>query len=416
MSQHKKILFIQHASQFGGSAMSLMYTLQGIKDFTCDNYEVVVALAKWTKPLADFYQQEGFEVVKPQRIETYEHTQSVHYNLLNPIDLFNELKQQIRIRNAINNTEALIDRVKPDIVHLNSVVLLGSALAVKNKKKYLVWHVREPSVKGLFGVRRLLIRQLLKRLADKVIFICKADQISWGNPNNGIVIYNFVDFKKFNINLENPTEIHGINLPKGDLIVLFLGALGRVKGGLILVKAINTLMKKYPWKSIYLLFPGGIYTPPTYLLYRIASTLLPIIGLGTYSQNITKEIKNSSHPENFKKFPFVKEVSKLFAATDILVFPSIRPHFARPILEAGAMGKPVIGSNLGGVIELIEDSKNGFLVKPKSVHSLVEKLSYFLENKQEIKRMGMNNHNLALDKFQSIHNITQIVSVYDSLI
>jgi glycosyltransferase involved in cell wall biosynthesis len=415
MDKKKKILFIQHASGFGGSAMSLLYTLQGIKTFAGDKYEVVVALAKWTKQLSEFYQHEGFEVVKPERIETYEHTQGVYYNLLNPFDLFKELKQKSKIKNATLHTEKLLEIVKPDIVHLNSVVLVGSAIAVKKKNIPLVWHVREPSIKGLFGIRRLFIKKMLRTLASRVIFICKADQASWGNPQNGSVVYNFIDFQKFNLNLERPLEINGTKIPQGDLNILFLGAVGRIKGGLILVKAINELMKKYPEKRFYMLFPGGIYNPPTYILYKVASAILPLIGFGTYSQNINKEIDNSLHPENFIKFTYVKEVAKLMAAADVLVFPSIRPHFARPIIEAGAMGKPSIGSKLGGVIELIDDTKTGFLVEPNSVSDLVEKLTFLLENEEEIQRIGMNSYKIALEKFQNRPNITQIVKVYEVL-
>ena len=416
MKEKKKILFIQHASGFGGSAMSLLYTLQGIKIYSHEQYEMAVALAKWTKPLSDFYEHAGFEVIKPDRIDTYEHTQLVEYKLWNPIHLVKEIIQQIRIRKARLNTEKLIDRVKPDIIHLNSVVLVGSALAAKKKKIPLVWHVREPSVKGLFGLRRAILKKYLITLPDKVVFICNADRESWGNPANGLVVYNFVDFGKFGFNMERPDEICGINIPKGDLNILFLGAVSRVKGGIYLIKAVNKLLAKYPHKKIYLLFPGGVYNSPHYFIYVIAKVILPLFGQGTYSQKIEKEISNSPHPDSFLKFRFVTNVAQLIAASDVVVFPSIRPHFARPIIEAGAMGKPVIGSHLGGVEELILHNKTGFYVKPKSVSDLAEKLDYFLNNKDELSKMGMNGYQIAIQKFQAKENVISILNIYRNLI
>ncbi|MBK5214518.1 MAG: glycosyltransferase family 4 protein [Flavobacteriaceae bacterium] len=410
-----KILFIQHASGFGGSAMSLQYTLQGIKLYAGDKYKVVVALAKWTKPLSDFYEQAGFEVVKPDWIDTYEHTQGVHFNLLNPFHFFKEIIQSIRIKKALGNTEKLIDLVNPDIVHLNSVVLLGSAFAVKRKKIPLVWHVREPAVKGLFGFRRALIKKSLRTIPNKVIFICKADMESWGNPTNGMVIYNFVDFEKFDFNLIKSTQIEGVKIPTGDLNILFLGAVGRIKGGLYLIKAVNKLMENYPDKKIQLLFPGSIYDAPKYFIYKLVTTILPLFGQGTYAQKIEKEISNSPHPENFIKFRFVKDVPQLLASCDILVFPSIRPHFARPIIEAGAMSKPVVGSRLGGVEELILDNENGFLVKPKSVKEIETKLEYFLNHKVECKKMGEKGYAIAQNKYESKENVSAIIKVYEGL-
>lgn len=415
MKEKKKILFIQHATGFGGSAMSLLYTIQGIRKFANEQYEIIVALAKWTKPLSELYENSGFEVIKPDRIDTYEHTQLVKYKLWNPIHLVKEIIQKIRIRKARLNTESLIDRVKPDIVHLNSVVLVGSALAAKKKKIPLVWHVREPSVKGLFGLRRAIIKKYLRTLPDKVIFICNADRKSWGNPENGKVVYNFVDFAKFDFNMERPNEICGINIPKSDLNILFLGAVSRVKGGIYLIKAVNKLLVKYPNKKIYLLFPGGIYDAPKYFIYQIATIILPLFGQGTYAQKIEKEIGNSPRPDRFIKFRFIKNVAQLIAASDLVVFPSIRPHFARPIIEAGAMGKPIIGSRLGGVEELIQNNKNGFYVKSKSADELAKKLDYFLNNRDELSIMGMNGYQIAIQKFQAKENVISILNIYHSL-
>ncbi|MDD2635462.1 MAG: glycosyltransferase family 4 protein [Bacteroidales bacterium] len=416
MNYKTKILFIQHASGFGGSAMSLLYTLQGIKLNAGNKYEVVVALAKWTKALSDFYENAGFEVVKPDWIDTYEHTQAVSFNLINLFHFIKEIKQLSKIKKAKRRTDKLLELVKPDIVHLNSIVLLGSALATRKKGIPLVWHVREPSVKGLLGVRRALIRKYLRRIPDKVIFICKADMRSWGSPDNGMVVYNFVDFNKFDRSLSKPTQIEGVKTPKGNFNILFLGALGRVKGGLYLIKAVNKLIKKYPDKKIHLLFPGGLYDVPVSFIYKAASIILPIFGQGTYSQKIEKEICKSQNPKSFIKFRFVKDVAQLFAASDVLVFPSIRPHFARPIIEAGAMSKPVIGSRLGGVEELIIDNENGFLIKPKSVEEITTKLEFLLNNKAKSKQMGENGYLIAKDRYDSKKNILSIIEVYKEVI
>lgn len=395
--------------------MSLLFTMQEIEKQAGDRYKLIVALPKWNEQLADFYRNAGFEVFKSDWIDTYEHTKLVSYKLWNPFHITRELIQLFRLNRAKSNTKKLIDQIKPDIIHLNSVVLLGSALAAKEKKIPLVWHVREPSTKGFLGVRRAFIKKYLHSIPDKVVFICNADKRSWGSPDKGTVIYNFVDFDKFDRDIQKPTNIFNIEISRGDLNILFLGAVGRVKGGLYLVKAVNRLLNKYPDKDIYLLFPGGIYETPNYFFYRLAKKFLPLIGQGTYSQKIEEEISNSPRPRSFVKFPFVKNVPPLFAASDVLVFPSIRPHFARPIIEAGAMGTPVIGSRLPGVEELIENGETGFFVQPESVDDLTEKLEFFLLNKDAVKEMGRNGYKRAVKKFRAKYNVTALIEIYNSL-
>jgi glycosyltransferase involved in cell wall biosynthesis len=412
----KKILFIQHAAGFGGSAMSLLYTLQEIQKQAGQQYTLIVALAKWTQNLADFYETAGFEVVKPDVIDTYEHTQAVSFNLWNPIHVISEIKQLLRIKKAIINTQKLIEKVKPDLVHLNSVVLIGSALAVQRQNIALIWHVREHPVKGLIGLRYNFIKKLLKTLPNKVIFICNADKAAWGNPVNGSLVYNFVDFKNFEAKQQKAKNINGIEIPNGDLNILFLGAVAKIKGGLYLIKAINKLMAKYPEKNIYLLYPGSIYTPPQYLLYRIAKGVLPLIGQGTYSQLVEREINKSPNADNFIKLPFTKDVAKMLSASDVLVFPSIRPHFARPIIEAGAMMKPVIGSKLDGVKELIADGLSGFFVRPKNVKDITDKLEILLIQKDKRLEMGHYGYAVALEKFEAKKNILQIIEIYNRII
>lgn len=395
--------------------MSLLYTLQGIQKYGDGQFRSVVALAKWTKELSDFYTNAGYEVLKPPKIDTYEHTQAVHFNLWNPIQLVKEIIQVIRIRKAKLNTEILLSSVKPDIVHLNSVVLLGSALATKKTRIPLVWHVREHSANGLLRLRRSILIHYLKAVPDKVIFICRADMSSWGNPRSGIVIYNFVDFDTFNLKIDKATEIDEVKIPQGDLNILFLGGVSEIKGGIYLIKAINNLVIRNLDKKIYLLFPGSIYKKPSYFIYRVAVRVLPIFGLNTYSQRIEREINCSVRPESFIRLSFVKNVVSLFSVSDVLVFSSIRPHFARPIIEAGAMGKPVIGSRLGGVEELIVDSANGFFVRPKNVCDIEEKLEFCLNHKKEIAQMGIKGHSIAVEKFNSGSNVIKIIEIYNSI-
>ena len=68
--------------------------------------------------------------------------------------------------------------------------------------------------------------------------------------------------------------------------------------------------------------------------------------------------------------PFQKDVRPYYAISNVLVFPSYREGFPNTVLEAGAMGLPIIATNINGCNEIIEDQKNGILIPPKDSNAL----------------------------------------------
>jgi glycosyltransferase involved in cell wall biosynthesis len=408
----KKIVYIQHASEFGGSVMSLFYILEGFKKYYNNTISPTVILAKKNSLIEKFYKKNGYETKYYSTIYTYEHTQALVYNLFNIFSFYKEIVQIINIFRSYYRTIRIINDLKPDIVHLNSIVLIGSALALKKKKIPFVWHIREHSKKGHFGFRRFLIKKIILNSKARLIFICKSDKKSWGNPHNSNVIYNFVDFEKFDFNSKKNEIFQDFKIPINGFRILFLGGVNKIKGSIYLIKAISKLQKIYDLNNVYLIYAGGEYIVPEYFVYRILRKVLPFFGLGTYSQKIDKEISKSKYPENFIRLPFIKNVEDLFLNSDLLIFPSIRPHFPRPIMEAMVMKKPVIGSNLEGVTELITHDFNGLLINPKSYLDIAKAIYFFIENPSKCKEFGENGHEIAKSKFQDFIAINAIYDEY----
>jgi len=66
--------------------------------------------------------------------------------------------------------------------------------------------------------------------------------------------------------------------------------------------------------------------------------------------------------------------------SDIVVVPSIQEAFGLIVSEAMACGKPVIGSRVGGIPDQISDSKTGFLVEPRDIESMAEKIIWLADH------------------------------------
>jgi len=83
-----------------------------------------------------------------------------------------------------------------------------------------------------------------------------------------------------------------------------------------------------------------------------------------------------------------KDLKPFYEVSDLVVLPSNEDPFPYVMLEAGAMKKPFIGGNTGGIKEFIEDNVNGFLVAPGKVGELSQKIKYVLENPDTGKSAG----------------------------
>lgn len=79
-----------------------------------------------------------------------------------------------------------------------------------------------------------------------------------------------------------------------------------------------------------------------------------------------------------------------YSAMDVLVHPTYREGFGMVIQEAGAMGCPVITTEIPGASEVLENGKSCLLVKPKDTNSLYEKMLQMCTNPKETQKMGQN--------------------------
>jgi len=110
------------------------------------------------------------------------------------------------------------------------------------------------------------------------------------------------------------------------------------------------------------------------------------------------------------------EVLFYYSVSDIVVVPSLQEAFGLVVSEAMACGKPVIGTNVGGIPDQIIDGYNGFLVKPRSPKDIAEKIIWLLENQEEAKVMGMRGRKIVEEKFNIERRIDKIIELYKCLL
>lgn len=97
----------------------------------------------------------------------------------------------------------------------------------------------------------------------------------------------------------------------------------------------------------------------------------------------------------------VDNVQKWIADSHVFVLPSYREGVPRSTQEAMAIGRAVITTDVPGCRETVIDGVNGFLVEKWNPQALAEKMIYFIEHPEDIKKMGYESYKIAQDKFDA---------------
>lgn len=167
---------------------------------------------------------------------------------------------------------------------------------------------------------------------------------------------------------------------KQSVRFLYLGRLEDVKGVDLLCAAFSQCVNRFP----------GIR--------------LEIVGYGNQEEAL-RQAYNDNPNITFHGGLFGKAKSKILAACDVMVVPSIWPEvFGNVVVEAFAYGLPVVAAKSGGLPELIEQGVNGFQVAPNDLAALERALNKFSENPELSGEMS--NACFAAAKRYSIESVT----------
>ena len=111
---------------------------------------------------------------------------------------------------------------------------------------------------------------------------------------------------------------------------------------------------------------------------------LAFAGDGPYRKVMEKRLPHDHY------FGFIqgRELSELYASSDLFVFPSTTETFGNVVLEAFASGLPVVGAAQGGSLDLVKPDTNGFLAKPLDARDFAGKVKYLLDRPKTIWRLS----------------------------
>ena len=112
---------------------------------------------------------------------------------------------------------------------------------------------------------------------------------------------------------------------------------------------------------------------------------------------------------------FRSDVAALMAACDIFVLPAPAEPFGLVLIEAMAMGKPVIAAAAGGPLEIVADGETGLLFEPGDAASLAAAMRRLLENPDLRQRMGQAGRRRYEEMFTAQRMAENMAAVYESM-
>jgi glycosyltransferase involved in cell wall biosynthesis len=160
---------------------------------------------------------------------------------------------------------------------------------------------------------------------------------------------------------------------------VFVARLIREKGIYLFIEAAKRLKLKYPQAIFHVLGESPQGSPSA-----IDNTIL----------------EQENEAGTIVHHGWINNVQDFLSNCHVFVLPSFyREGVPRSILEALSIGMPIITTDSPGCKETVLKDKNGILIKPKSLNSLVEAMEYFIKNPSKIEEMGVNSRKYAEERF-----------------
>jgi len=110
--------------------------------------------------------------------------------------------------------------------------------------------------------------------------------------------------------------------------------------------------------------------------------------------------------------PYVQRYSDVLGAIDVFCLPSLQQGLGTIMLEAMALGKPVVATNVGGVSAAVRDGQTGLIVPSQDDAALAEKIVAILENRDLAQRIGRGGRELVRESFHVMQMVNETANVY----
>lgn len=297
-----------------------------------------------------------------------------------------------RIYLALKPLKQYIKENHIDIVHSQTRItqVMGSLLNKSTGRPFV------STCHGYFKKR--LSRKLVPCWGDAVIAISGAVERHLAddfgvNPRKIHLIESGIDLDDFApVDDEVRTRQRSrFNLGEEPIIGM-IARLSDVKGPDILIEAMHSVLKHIP------------------------NAKLLLVGEGKMESELRTMVNRLELEEHVRFFSIVSQTQEMLPLFDIFAMPSRQEGLGLSIMEAQAVGLPVIATRVGGIPSLIEDGKTGVLVEPENSGALAEAIVKLFEDKGRMRTIGTAGRIFIQQNYSSDSMVDKTTKLYVSLL
>ena len=303
---------------------------------------------------------------------------------------------------------SFLEENQPDVVHVHNMHYFSQA------------HIR--TLEGLSKERKIPLILTAHNVWDDILFLELTHKINWAqiiavshfikkeiigigmNDRKITVVHHGVDQDKFAPGVETKGILTKYPQLKGRKIVFHPARIGLAKGCDISIKAMSTVIKKYPDAILVLAGSKNIIdwqdTQQKDIAYLVS--LIKHFGM---EDNVLIDMYT------------LDQIKELYELSDVCLYPSSAPEpFGLTMLEAMAMSKPMIVTKMGGMPEIIKDGINGFVIPVRDFEAMAAKICQLFDDVKLKERFGYTGREMVESQYTKEKVTQDTLAVYNKAI
>ena len=295
-----------------------------------------------------------------------------------------------------------VARLKIDLVHSNSArVAYHGGLGARMAGVPSIIHIRD-YINSPFQSR--LKALFLNRISDRIIAVSEATKVSILSNNHflqnkTVTVYDGIPYIEQPSNEQIKFFLKSLKSLSQGPILAVIGAISKQKGQSIIIRALPEIKK---------LFPG--------IILLIIGTPRDSQGV-IYENQIHEEVKQMGLSGHVIFLGFREDVQVIIKSADLIVHPAVEPDaFPHILLEACFLQTPVVASAIGGIPEIIEDRKTGYLFTPGDINGLSALIIQILSHTDMITNVCKLGKEKVSESFSMRKHIDRITELYKTLL
>jgi glycosyltransferase involved in cell wall biosynthesis len=282
-----------------------------------------------------------------------------------------------------------------DIVQCHDLrAVLTAGFAAKILRRRIIWYIKGE-------LDNPLLDRIGFAMADRVLFQGETNmrrlypELIRKHQNKISILRNGIDLDEVGAaeSRDKSELIRELNFDKSKINIGFVGQIMRPKGLDELVTAMAEVQESHPDAALYIV---GDHCADAYRGYQ------------TELENLIRKLGLI----NVKFTGWRADAHDIISLMDIFVLPSHAEGVPKSVIEAMAMGKPVLTTRVGSIPDVVDHGETGILVPARNAKALAEKLARLLADKEFRRRLGQNARAKALNKHSIKDNIKGLERIY----